>query len=104
MCAAIWLKTSSIRSNGSEQKSQVSYLRYVGSLSWTATKPIRDENGIMAQTPNIFNARGIFWDTPLGQEAVQGGVAGSYAINGYCLAIPMNSTFENGSPAKDGFR
>jgi prepilin-type N-terminal cleavage/methylation domain-containing protein len=70
----------------------------------TATKPIWDENGIMAQTLNIFNAWGIFWDTSLGQEAVRGGVAGSYTINGYCLTIPMNSTFESGSPAKDGFR
>ena len=42
----------------------------------TATKPIWDKNGIIAQILNIFNAWGIFWDAPLGQEAVRVSMAG----------------------------
>ena len=70
----------------------------------TATKPITDEHGVTAPTLNIFNAWGIFGGTHGGNSAPPGGVAGSYTINGYCLSIPMNATFESGCPARDGFR
>jgi len=76
----------------------------------TAKKPIFDENGFMAGTFNIFNAWGIFTGnhtcsvTNKTYQAGPNGMAGSYSINGYVLAIPTSATFEGGRPASDGWR
>jgi prepilin-type N-terminal cleavage/methylation domain-containing protein len=76
----------------------------------TATKPIYNERGVMAQTLNIYNAWGIF-TTPTSMT-YQGktytmnpnGVCGSYGLNGYLLGIPTGGTFEGGAPASSGYR
>ncbi len=63
-------------------------------------KPVRMATGEMLQTFNIYNAWGIFTDTG------RNGVAGSYAINGYCL-IPRSSsttTYEGGVPVRYGWK
>jgi prepilin-type N-terminal cleavage/methylation domain-containing protein len=70
----------------------------------TAKKPIIDENGNTAPTFNIYNAWGIFWGTQGGRAAPSEGVAGSYSINGYCLTIPVDATFEGGVHASQGWR
>jgi prepilin-type N-terminal cleavage/methylation domain-containing protein len=70
----------------------------------TAQKPIYDENGVMLDSFNIFNAWGIFKGTQGGISSNPNGVAGSYSINGYVLSIPMTATFEGGVSAKDGWR
>ena len=70
----------------------------------TATKPIRDEHGVQAPTFNIFNAWGIFDHQQSGATNVSEGIAGSYSLNGYILTIPIDSNFEGGVPATDGWR
>jgi prepilin-type N-terminal cleavage/methylation domain-containing protein len=76
----------------------------------TAKKPITDENGITAPTFNIFNAWGIFRGTQsstiYNRTFTMGpnGLAGSYSINGYCLTIPVDATFEGGVHAREGWR
>jgi prepilin-type N-terminal cleavage/methylation domain-containing protein len=70
----------------------------------TAKKPIQDEYGVTAPTFNVFNAWGIFNHQQAGATNVPDGVCGSYSLNGYILTIPMDSEFEGGKPAKDGWR
>jgi len=75
-----------------------------------ATKPIMDENGVTAPTLSIFNAWGIYKGshtcnlTHKTYSAGPNGLAGSYALNGYVLGIPLDATFEVGVRAKDGWR
>jgi prepilin-type N-terminal cleavage/methylation domain-containing protein/prepilin-type processing-associated H-X9-DG protein len=69
----------------------------------TATKPIRDEDGLSPPTFNIFNAWGIFTNADHANLGPNG-IAGSYGINGYCL-IPSggtSGTYEGGVSVKEG--
>jgi prepilin-type N-terminal cleavage/methylation domain-containing protein len=76
----------------------------------TAKKPITDDRGVTAPTFNIFNAWGIFTGTQSSTiynrtfTMGRNGLAGSYSINGYCLTIPMDATFEGGVQAREGWR
>jgi prepilin-type N-terminal cleavage/methylation domain-containing protein len=69
----------------------------------SATKPIRDEDGVTAPTFNIFNAWGIFTGDRLSRD----GIAGSYGINGYCL-IPQGPNaaidYEGSIPVEYGWK
>jgi prepilin-type N-terminal cleavage/methylation domain-containing protein len=85
--------------------------------SWfcpTATKPIYSQNGVAAQTLNIYNSWGIY-TTANGAPASRtwngktymmnkNGFNGSFSLNGYLLSVPATTTFEGGQPAKSGFR
>ena len=65
-----------------------------------AKRPLIDEHGKPTGELSVFSAWGIFSGMDLGPN----GIAGSYGINGYVLAIPTNGTFEGGVPARDGWR
>jgi len=66
----------------------------------SASKPIRDENGVQVPTYNIFNAWGIF----TGNELSRDGIAGSYGINGYCLIPRTATTYEGGVSVENGWK
>lgn len=70
----------------------------------TATRPMIDEYGCWAPRFDIFNAWGIFTGSQLGPD----GIAGSYSLNGYTIALPdwgrSEPTYEGGIPASDGWR
>lgn len=79
------------------------YQSYKQNRLWfcpTAQKPIVDEYGVFSPTSNVFNAWGIYHNPGM---LSADGVAGSYGLNGYVLAI-YGSTYEGGVPAVDGWR
>jgi prepilin-type processing-associated H-X9-DG protein len=65
-----------------------------------AEKPMIDENGVYTPASNVFNAWGIYYSPGL---LCADGIAGSYGLNGYVLAISAG-TFESGIPASAGWR
>jgi hypothetical protein len=65
-----------------------------------AATPLVDEYGRLTNRQSVFSAWGIFQGPGLGPN----GIAGSYGLNGYVLAIPYNGTYEGGVPARDGWR
>jgi len=69
-----------------------------------ATTPTVDEKGNISPTLNIFNAWGIYKGEQGGYSSGPNGIAGSYGLNGYVLNIPINTTFDRGISAKNGWR
>jgi prepilin-type processing-associated H-X9-DG protein len=70
----------------------------------TATRPLVDENGITVPRFNTLNAWGIYAFSQLGPD----GIAGSYGLNGYTIALADSErsepTYEGDIPASDGWR
>jgi prepilin-type N-terminal cleavage/methylation domain-containing protein len=57
----------------------------------TATKLLINEQGVRAQTLNIFNAWGIYKDTYQGRGPSHLGIAGSYGLNSWFLSGPLTT-------------
>jgi len=55
-----------------------------------AKKPMRDEYGNPMDSPDIFNAWGIYTRQDYGKLCADG-IAGSYGINGYVLSTPPST-------------
>ncbi len=69
----------------------------------TAQKPATDEDGVTAQTLNIFNAWGIYTRSTY-TNLCRDGIAGSYGLNGYVLSTKPGTTFEGGRRTDDNWR
>jgi prepilin-type N-terminal cleavage/methylation domain-containing protein len=69
----------------------------------TAQKPITDEDGITAETFNIYNAWGIYTRSNY-EHICSDGVAGSYGLNGYVLSTEPGTSFEGGRTTDNNWR
>lgn len=76
----------------------------------SAAKPIMDESGVLSPATMTQAAYGIFTSpgTITYRDTVysmnRNGIAGSFGLNGYVLALPENRMFEGSVPASQGWR
>lgn len=84
------------------------YQSYKANPLWfcpSSQKPAINEQGVTAQTLNIFNAWGIYTQQRDHSTLCEDGIAGSYGLNGYVLSTPSNTQqFEGGRTTANNWR